>query len=96
MAHKTLRPNLPGRSRFERARAQQLDEHGYISCTTAMAAATETLDNKDAEVALMFCWLARDLLGKSEVLMRRLAVGPGRLTHMGKPVVSDATVSNPG
>jgi hypothetical protein len=74
MAHKTSRRKLPVHSRFERARAQQLDEHGYISCTTAMAAATDTLEKKDAEVALMFCWLARDLLGKSEVCMRRLAL----------------------
>jgi len=75
MAHKTLRPKLPGRSRFERACAQQLDAHGYISCTTAIAAATDTLARNDAEVALMFCWLARDLLRESEVYMRRLAAG---------------------
>ena len=75
MAHRTSRTKLTGRSRFERARAQQLDEHGYISCTTAMAAAAETLEKKDAEVALLFCWLARDLLGKSEVYMRSLAGG---------------------
>jgi hypothetical protein len=71
MAQKTSRSKL-AHSRFERARAQRLDEHGYISCTTAMAAATETLAKGEAEVALMFCDLARELLGKSEVYVRRV------------------------
>jgi hypothetical protein len=73
MADRIFHAGLPRHPRFERARSRQLDERGYISCTTAIAAATATLDKKDAEVALMFCWLARDLLGKSEVYMRALA-----------------------
>jgi hypothetical protein len=69
MAQKTS-----AQSRFKSARAQWLEEHGYISCTTAMAAATETLAKGEAEVALMFCDLARELLGKSEVYVQQ-AVG---------------------
>jgi hypothetical protein len=72
MAQKTSRSKLAAHSRFERARAQRLDEHGYISCTTAMAAASETLAKGEADVALMFCDLARVLLGKSEVYVRRV------------------------
>ena len=72
MAQKTSRSTLAAHSRFERARAQRLDEHGYISCTTAMAAASETLAKGEADVALMFCDLARELLGKSEVYVRRV------------------------
>ena len=73
MAQKTSRSKLTAHSRFERARTQQLEEHGYISCTTAMAAAKETLDKGQAEVALMFCDLARELLGKSEAYVRLVA-----------------------
>lgn len=72
MAQKTSRSKLAARSRFELARAQRLEEQGYISCTTAMAAATETLAKGESEVALMFCDLARELLGKSEVYVRRV------------------------
>ena len=59
-------------TRFNRARAQWLDKHGYISCTTAMAAATETLAKGEPEVALMFCGLSRELLQKSEVYVRNV------------------------
>jgi|HubBroStandDraft_6_1064221.scaffolds.fasta_scaffold4188852_1 hypothetical protein len=76
MAQKTSRSKSAAHSRFDRARAQRLDEHGYISCTTAMAAATETLAKGEAEVALMFCDLARELLGKSEAYIRHV-VGEG-------------------
>jgi hypothetical protein len=65
MAQKTS-----AQSRFKSARAQWLDEHGYISCTTAMAAATERLAKGEPEVALMFCDLSRELLQKSEVYVR--------------------------
>jgi hypothetical protein len=67
MAQKTSRSKPATHSRFERLRAQQLEEHGYISCTTAMAVAAKILAQGEAEVALMFCDLAHDLLGKSEV-----------------------------
>ena len=43
MAQKTLRSKLAPHSRFERLRAQHIKEHGYISCTTAMAVAAERL-----------------------------------------------------
>ncbi len=72
MAQKTSRTKLAAHSRFERLRAQRLEEHGYISCTTAMASASETLAKGEAEVALMFCDLARELLAKSEVYVRRV------------------------
>jgi hypothetical protein len=72
MAQKTSRSKTAAHTRFERARAQRLDEHGYISCTTAMAAATETLAKGEPEVALMFCDLSRELLERSEVYVRRV------------------------
>jgi hypothetical protein len=59
-------------TRFNRARAQWLDKHGYISCTTAMSAATERLAKGEQEVALMFCDLSRELLQKSEVYVRSM------------------------
>ena len=65
-------------SRFKSARAHWLEKHGYISCTTAMAAATETLAKGEAEVALMFCDLARELLGKSEVYVRQVVGESGQ------------------
>ena len=82
MADKTSRSKPSGHSRFKRARAQQLGEQGYISCTTALAAAAEKLDKKDPEVALMFCWLARDLLAKSEVYVRRSVPANGLIERL--------------
>lgn len=81
MAQKTSRSKLAAHSRFERARAQQLEERGYISCTTAMATATEMLDKGEPEVALMFCDLARDLLAKSEVYVRQVVILGNRQTQ---------------
>ena len=76
MAQKTSRSKLAPHSRFERLRAQHIEEHGYISCTTAMAVAAERLAHDEAEVALMFCDLARDLLGKSELYVRSVVGEP--------------------
>jgi hypothetical protein len=72
MSQKTS-PKLAAHSRFERLRAQRIKEHGYISCTSAMAAAKETLAQGEAEVALMFCDLAHDLLEQSETYVRSTA-----------------------
>ena len=70
MAHKTSRSKLAAHSRFDRLRAQHIEEHGFISCTTAMRVASETLARGEAEVALMFCDLSRALLEKSETYVR--------------------------
>jgi hypothetical protein len=76
MAQKPSRTKLAAHSLFDRARAQQLEERGYISCRTAMATATEMLDKGEPEVALMFCDLARELLGKSAAHVSQM-VGMG-------------------
>ena len=81
MTHKTSRSKLAAHSRFRRARARQLEERGYISCTTAMATATKMLDKGEPEVALMFCDLARDLLGKSEAYVRQVVSLGNRRTQ---------------
>jgi hypothetical protein len=65
MAQKTSRSKLAAHSRFERLRAQHIEEHGYISCTTAMAVATEALAKGEPEVAILFCDLSRELLEQS-------------------------------
>jgi hypothetical protein len=70
MAQRTSRSKLAAHSRFERLRAQHIEEHGYISCTTAMTVAAETLAKGEPEVALMFCDLSRELLEQSQVYVR--------------------------
>jgi hypothetical protein len=80
MVQKTSRPKVAAHSRFERLRAQQIKEHGYISCTTAMAVAAKRLAKGDPEIALMFCDLSRELLEKSEVYVRSV-VGESNPQH---------------
>jgi hypothetical protein len=75
MAHKTSRSKLAAHSRFERLREQHIEEHGYISCTTAMRVASATLAKGEAEVALMFCDLSRALLEKNERYIRNVVGG---------------------
>jgi hypothetical protein len=74
MAQKTSRSKMAAHSRFERLRAQHIEEHGYMSCTTAMVIATKLLAQREAEVALIFCGLARDLLAQSETYLRSAAL----------------------
>jgi hypothetical protein len=76
MAQRTSGSRLAAHSRFERLREQHIEKHGYISCTTAMAAAAERLAKGEPEVALMFCDLSRQLLEQSEVYVRTV-VGAG-------------------
>ena len=73
MAHRTSRSKLAAYSQFERLRAQHIEEYGYISCTTAMRVASETLARGEAEIALMFCDLSRALLEESETYLRSAA-----------------------
>jgi hypothetical protein len=72
MAQTTSRSKQAAQTRFERLRAEHIQEHGYISCTTAMSVAAKLLARREAEVALLFCDLARDLLTDSEVYVRSM------------------------
>ena len=70
MAQKTSRSKPTAHSRFERLRAQHIEKHGYISCTTAMTVAAEALAKGEPEVAILFCDLSRELLEQSQLYLR--------------------------
>jgi hypothetical protein len=82
MPQEPSRSKLAAHSLFDRTRAQQLEQRGYISCTTAMATATEMLNKGEPEVALMFCDLARELLGKSKAYVRQMVSMGNRQTQV--------------
>ena len=71
MAQRTSRSSMAAHTHFDRLRARHIEEHGFISCTTAITVATKLLAERNAEVSLLFCDLARDLLTQSQTWVQR-------------------------